>query len=59
MARACPITHATVIECDCGPPAVVAHFPCNDGHFSSRASPVRILSIAQQRQIESMREHLD
>ena len=57
MIRAYP-SHAAIIESD-GPPAVVAHFPCNDGHFNCRASPVRVLSIAQQRQIDSMREHLD
>ena len=58
MIRAFP-SHAATIESDLGGPAVVAHFPCNDGHFNCRASPVRVLSIAQQRQIDSMREHLD
>ena len=58
MIRAFP-SHAVVIESDLGPPAVVAHLQCNDGHFNCRASSVRILSIAQQRQIDSMRERLD
>ena len=58
MSRAFP-SHAATIESDLGGHAVVAHFPCNEGHFDCRASPVRVLSIAQQRQIDSMREHLD
>ena len=58
MARAYP-SHAATIECDGGPPAAVAHFPCPAGHFVCRASSVRVLSVAQQRQLESMREHLD
>ena len=57
MIRAYP-SHAAIIESD-GLSAVVAHFPCNGGHFNCRASPVRVLSIAQQRQIESMRGPLD
>ena len=58
MVHAYP-SHAATIECYCGPPAVVAHFPCNEGHYDCRASSIRVLSVAQQRQIESMREQLD
>ena len=58
MVHAYP-SHAATIECYCGPPAVVAHFPCNEGHYDCKASSIRVLSVAQQRQIESMREQLD
>ena len=58
MARAYP-SHAATIECDGGPPAVVAHFACNEGHFNCKASSVRVLCVAQQRQVEAMRERLD
>jgi hypothetical protein len=58
MARAYP-SHAASIGCDCGPPAVVAHFPCNEGHYDCKASSIRVLSIAQQKQLELMREYLD
>ena len=57
MAAACP-THATTIECDGGPPAVIAHFPCIDGHFDCKGSTVRLLSIAQERLVQSMRGRL-
>jgi hypothetical protein len=58
MARAYP-SHAATILCDGGPPAVLAHFACPEGHFDCCASSVRVLSVAQQRQVESMRERLE
>ena len=58
MARAYP-SHAATIECEGGPPAVAAHFPCPAGHFVCRTSSVRVLSVAQQRLVQAMREHLD
>ena len=59
MARACPITHATVIECSGGPPAVLAHFPCPEGHYICKASSVRLFSVAQTMLVRHLQRDLD
>ena len=47
MSRAFPL-RATIIESDGGSLAVLAHLPCNEGHFLCQASFIRVLSIAQK-----------
>ncbi len=59
MARACPITHATVIECSGGPPAVLAHFCCPEGHYVCKASSIRLLSVAQKMLVHHLQLDLD
>ena len=58
LARAFP-SHAAAIECEGGPPAVLAHFPCPQGHDGSRASTVRLLFIAQKQMLCSTQARLD
>lgn len=52
-------SHAVTIECEGGPPAVLAHFPCPQGHYGSRESAVRLLSIAQRQMLCSAQARLD
>ena len=58
MAGTCP-SHATTIECDGGPPGVLAHIPCIEGHYDCAGSTVRLLSIAQERLIDALGQWLD
>ena len=58
MAAACP-SHALVVETEGGPPSVVAHLPCAEGLYCSRASRVLLLSIAQERLIDALQRRLD
>ena len=52
-------SHAVTIECEGGPPAVLAHFPCPQGHYDRRASTVKLLSIAQKQMLCSAQARLD
>ena len=52
-------SHAVTIECEGGPPAALAHFPCPQGRYDSRESAVRLLSIAQKQMLSSAQERLD
>ena len=52
-------SHAATIECEGGPPAVLANFPCPQGRYDSRESAVRLLSIAQKRLLCSAQARLD
>ena len=58
MAAACP-SHALVVETEGGPPSVVAHLPCLEGLYCSRASQVLLLSIAQERLVDALLQRLD
>ena len=58
MARAFP-SHAVTIECDGGPPAVLSHFPCLEGHYHTMGSTVRLLSVAQESLLETLGRRLD
>ena len=58
MARAFP-SHAVTIDCDCGPPAVLCHFPCVEGHYHTEGSTVRLLSVAQESLLETLGRRLD
>ena len=58
MARAFP-SHAVTIECDGGPPAVLCHFPCFEGHYHTKGSTVRLLSVAQESLLETLVRRLD
>ena len=58
MARAFP-SHAVTIECDGGPPAVLSHFPCLEGHYHTKGSTVRLLSVAQESLLETLGRRLD
>ena len=58
MARAFP-SHAVTIECDGGPPAVLSHFPCLEGHYHTKGSTVRLLSVAQESLLETLSRQLD
>ena len=58
MARAFP-SHAVTIECDGGPPAVLSHFPCPEGHYHTKGSTVRLLSLAQESLLETLSRQLD
>jgi hypothetical protein len=59
MARAYPVSHATTILSDGGPPAVLAHFPCPEGHYVCKASSVRLLSVAQTMLVRHLQRDLD
>ena len=59
MPRAFPSSHAATIECEAGPPAVIAQLPCPKGHYECRASAVRLLSIAQELMRSSTQARLD
>ena len=52
-------SHAATIECEGGPPAVLAHFPCPQGHYGSRASTAKLLSVAQRQMLCSTQARLD
>ena len=52
-------SHAVTIECEGGPPAALAHFPCPQGRYDSRESAVRLFSIAQKQMLSSAQERLD
>ena len=52
-------SHAMTIECEGGPPAALAHFPCPQGRYDSRESAVRLLSIAQKQMLSSAQARLD
>ena len=52
-------SHAVTIECEGGPPAALAHFPCPQGRYDSRESAVRLLSIAQKQMLSSAQARLD
>ena len=58
IAAACP-SHALIMETDGGPPSVVAHLPCAEGRYCSRASRVLLLSIAQERLVDAFHLRLD
>ena len=58
MARAFP-SHAVTIDCDGGPPAVLSHFPCLEGHYHTKGSTVRLLSVAQESLLETLVRRLD
>ena len=52
-------SHATTIECEGGPPVVLAHLPCPHGHYESRTSTVRLLPITQKQMLCSTEARLD
>ena len=52
-------SRAVTIECEGGPPAVLAHFPCPQGRYDSRESAVRLFSIAQKQMLCSAQARLD
>ena len=52
-------SHAMTIECEGGPPAALAHFPCPQGRYDSRESAVRLFSIAQKQMLCSAQARLD
>ena len=58
VAAACP-SHALVVETEGGPPSVVAHLPCLEGLYCSRQSRILLLSIAQERLVDSLQQRLD
>ena len=58
LMRAFP-SHAATIECEGGPPVVLAHLPCPHGHYECRTSTVRLLSIAQKQMLSSTQARLD
>ena len=59
MAHAYPVSHATTILSDGGPPAVLAHFPCPEGHYVCKASSIRLLSVAQKMLVHHLQLDLD
>ena len=54
-------SHAVTIECEGGPPAALAHFPCPQSRYDSRESAVRLLSITQKKKqmLSSAQARLD